>query len=127
MRNLVDSIVRILTEHNLRVVRAFPGQQLPILAEPLAAVGTESRNTKWLSSNFFLTEQTVYVDLFVSYRIGAQRCEQAADLVERVLLDGITDYSILRVYRKELRHDAPSDCYRLRLCADVSSYEEGES
>ena len=126
-KELVEVVLRALSVHGLRAVPAFPGQQLPILAEPLAAVGLESRNVKRLPHGIFYEQQTVFVDLYVSYRVGVQRCEEAAQAVENAFLEGLTDYSILSIHSGEMRHDAPSDCYRLRLRAEVASYhEEGE-
>lgn len=126
MLELVDNVVRALLVYGLRAVPAFPGQQLPILAEPLAAVGIEARSVKRLPHGIFYAQQTVFVDLYVSYRIGVQRCEEAAQTVENAFLVGITDHSVLSIHRGEMRHDAPSDCYRLRLRAEIASYHEEE-
>ncbi len=126
MQDVVDDVVRAISAYGLRALPAF-SQQLPILAEPLAAVGIESRSTKLLPHGVRYIQQTVFVDLYASYRIGVQRCEEAAKTVERVFLEGIADYSILSVGRGEMRHDAPSDCYRLRLRAELASYDEEEA
>ena len=126
MKALVDTVVRALSVYGLRAVPAFPGQQLPILSEPLAAVGIEARSAKRLPHDIFYVQQTVFVDLYVSYRVGVERCEEAAQTVENAFLEGITDYSVLGIHRGEMRHDAPSDCYRLRLRAELASYHEEE-
>lgn len=126
MQRLIDAVIRALTNLGLHAVAAFPSQQLPILSEPLAAVGLESRSTKRLPHGIFYSQQTVFVDLYASYRIGVQLCEEAAQTVENAFLQGLADFCLLSISRGEMRHDAPSDCYRLRLRAELASYEGEE-
>ena len=126
MQRLVDDVVRALTSYGLRAVPAFPGQPLPILAEPLAAVGIETRSTTRLPHGIFYSRQTVFVDLYAGYRISVQRCEEAAQAVEDAFLEGIADYGLLSISRGEMYHDAPSDCFRVRLRAELLTYEEEE-
>ena len=124
MQTLIRNVVRALSSCGLRAVPAFPEQPLPILSEPLAAVGIEARSTKRLPHGVFFSEQTVFIDLYTGYRNGAQLCEEAAQTVESLFLEGLADYCILSIRRGEMYHDAPSDCYRLRMRVEITSYEE---
>ncbi len=124
MQTLIQDVVYALSSCGLRATPAFPGQPLPILSEPLAAVGIEARSAKRLPHGIFFSEQTVFIDLYAGYRHGAQLCEEAAQTVENVFLEGLADYCILSIHRGEMYHDAPSDCYRLRMRVEITSYEE---
>lgn len=121
-----EDLLRVLELVELRGVLAFPSQQLPVLAEPLVAVGVQNRQMQPMLHGYRIVEQTVFLDVYAAYRGGAQCCAEAADRIEALLCKGLADYCVTRIHRGEMYYDAPSDCFRLRISAELSSYEEEE-
>ena len=121
---LVDPILSVLSDAQIRCCKAFPNEKMPVLEEPIVLVGTKQLvlTPGAIDHNFgtkgdevcraALCEEDVLLDVYSPYLWGGRFCDKVTDQVLQIVLGSVMDYTFKTIRRAQSYYDPETDCYR---------------